>query len=266
MEKIEGKQNEKEFVRYINNKKICELNILFIELLEKLFGKIDYNSVVYSWLNDKPQKTDFFIRIGSSIKRISLKIGDKNSIHCEPISEFVHFLISNNIDRETIIKFLKCHYSDGSTNGSGEVRMSIKEYKEKYQTEIDDINSSLNNVDFIGKVLDRFIFKGRNDYNSIDALVYGSVCDFFFLTKEDITSIILSKKDDYSTGIHIGPLFVQPQSRNLLRNPRYEKCRYCVQIKWFNLLDHIVEYKNKNLSKVDYQADNVDSMSKKKET
>ena len=250
MKKINGKQNEIEFVKYINNKKICELNLLMIELIENLFDDFDYDDRVYAWLNDKPQKTDFFIKINDNIKRISLKIGDKNSVHVEPISEFIHFLIVNNIEREIVIKYLNYHYADGSTNGSGVKRLSVSDYKIEHQGEIDEINKNFNNDKFIRNAIQRFILKGRNDDNEVDALVYGSIDDFLFLNKEDIYELIFSRKDIYSSGVHIGPIFVQPLSRNLKGNPEFERCRYCVQVKWFNLCDHIIEYKNEKLNKL----------------
>lgn len=40
-------------------------------------------------------------------------------MHLEPTSEFIHFLIINNIDRDIVINYLKYHYVDGSNNGSG---------------------------------------------------------------------------------------------------------------------------------------------------
>lgn len=250
MRKINGKQNEFEFVKYINNKKISELNLLMIELIENLFDDFDYDDRAYAWLNDKPQKTDFFIKINDTIKRISLKIGDKNSVHVEPISEFIHFLIVNNIERNIVIKYLSYHYADGSTNGSGKRRLSVAEYKIQHQGEIDAINRAFNKDEFIQQVILRFIFKGRNDDNEVDALIYGSTDDFLYLTKEDVYKLIYSRKDIYSSGVHIGPLFIQPLSRNLQGNPKFEKCRYCVQVKWFNLCDHIIEYKNNSLNKL----------------
>lgn len=244
MKEISGKQNELEFVKYLNNKKISDLNILMLELLETLFKNVDYDSVVRAWLNPNPQKTDFFIKVNHDIRRISLKIGDKNSVHVEPISEFIHFLICNNIERDIIIKYLKYHYADGSTNGKGQTRLSVTEYKKDHQKEIDEINSAFVDEQFIKSAIYRFVLKGRNSNTEIDALIYGSIDDFFYLTKEDIINLIFSKKNNYATGVHIGPLFIQPQSRNLQNKLGYENCRYSVQVKWFNLCDHIIEYKN----------------------
>ena len=57
----------------------------------------------------------------------------------------------------------------------------------------------------------------------------------------------IKKRFNYSTGIHFSNLFVQSQNRCLNFNPKYEKARYNVQIKWYSLFDDIIEnlyYKN----------------------
>ena len=64
--------------------------------------------------------------------------------------------------REMVINFLKYHYADGTTNGSGVNRISISEYKKSHQKEIDEINVFLNNKDILIKAINRFVIKGRN--------------------------------------------------------------------------------------------------------
>lgn len=80
-------------------------------------------------------------------------------------------------------------------------------------------------------------------------MVHGEVNDFIFITKEDIIKTIMSKKDDYSTAIHFGPLTCQQKNRCLNYNPLYEKDQFCVQIKWYNLYDNIIENMNNNIIK-----------------
>ena len=72
-------------------------------------------------------------------------------------------------------------------------------------------------------------------------MIYGEVDDFIFITKEDIRNIILRKKDDYSSTVHFSVLTVQPKNRCLNYNTKYEKDRFCVQVKWYNLFDDIIE-------------------------
>ena len=251
MSDISGFDNEYEFVKYLNNKKIYELNPLFRNLIECLFPNVNENYIIKSWRNHYKQKTDVFIKINGKIKGISIKKGIKNSMHVERISDFIHFLIKNKVDREVVIEYLKYHYADGSTNGKGTKRISVEEYKKVNQASIDKINAALNNEKLLKSAIDRFVIKGKNSNYYIDAIVCGEVDDFVWITKEDIVKVILSKKDDYSTGVHFGPLSCQPKNRNLVNNSKYEKDRYCVQIKWYNLFDEILENMNNNVLKGD---------------
>ena len=69
----------------------------------------------------------------------------KNSFHVDRISDFIHFLIDNNIQRDIIIEYLRYHYADGTTNGKGKRRLSVSEYKINNQDKIDRINMAFQN-------------------------------------------------------------------------------------------------------------------------
>lgn len=244
MSTINGFNNEYEFVKYLNGKRIYELNPIFRDLIDKLFPFEDAASLIKCWRNHYKQKTDIFIKINGIMKGISIKKGIKNSIHTERISDFIHFLIENKIDKEIVIEYLKYHYADGSTNGKGKKRLSVEEYKINNREIIDRINIAFNNEELLEKAIERFITKGKNSNYYIDALICGESHDFIWITKEDIKKIIMSKKDIYSTAVHFGPMTVQPKNRCLNYNPEYEKDRFCVQIKWYNLFDDIIENMN----------------------
>lgn len=246
---MNGYLTEQCIVNYLNGKKVKNLNIIYLEMIENLFKNINQEDRIIAWKNPFLQKTDLFIKINNEIKRISVKSGIKNSVHVEPISEFIHFLIKNNVERKYIIYYLKYHYADGTTNGSGLKRISAEEYKKENQKEIDLLNKRLNNKELIAKAIDRFILKGNNDIHSIDAIIYGSYDDFIYITRKEIINIIFNKTNIYSTGVHFSSLFCQPMNRCLNYNSKYEKNRFCVQIKWYNLFDDIIEYKNNVLMK-----------------
>ena len=257
---IDGFTNEYEFVKYLNGRMVSELNPLFRELIDNLFYGFKEYSVIKCWRNHQKQKTDIFIKIDNIIKGISIKKGIKNSVHVDKISEFIHFLIENNINKDIIKKYLKYHYADGTTNGSGLTRLPIEEYKKKHQKSIDEINKAFNTKELLNNAIERFILKGNNSKYSIDALVYGEVNDFFWITKDEIREIILSKKDIYSSAVHFGSITCQPKSRCLNYNPKYEKDRFCVQLKWYNLHDEIIEYKNNQVIKSRIMIEEIDKM------
>lgn len=205
MSNISGIANEKEFVKYLNRKRVGELNPLFHEMIDKLYANSKENYIIRAWLNKMPQKADFFIKLDGKIK------GIKNSVHVEGISQFTHFLIENNIPREVVIYYLHYHYADGTTNGTGKIRISVEEYKKEHQHEIDKINEIFNNDDLLMKAIER---------------------------------IILSKKSCYSTAVHFGPITCKPKNRCLNYNSRYEHDRFSVQLKWYNIQDDIIELMN----------------------
>ena len=226
---ISGINNEIEFVNYLNNKKIFELNPMFYSFIKDLFIDLNNEYIITCWKNTKPQKTDIFICINNTTKNISIKKGIKNSVHLERISDFVHFLIENNIDREIIIEYLKYQYADGTTNGTGKIRLSAIEYKKSYQNKIDLINKHFNKKDIIENAINRFILKSKNSDEEIDAIIYGIVEDFIWIKSEDIKKTIISKKDEYSTGVHFSSLTIQPMNRCLNKNIKYNSKRFCVQ-------------------------------------
>ena len=242
-----GEENELKFVQYLNGKRISMLKPMFRELIDELFPLEKEEYLIKCWKNHLKQKVDIFIKINNNIKGISIKKGSRNSVHVERISDFIHFLIQNGIKKEIVIEYLKYHYADGSTNGKGLNRLSVEEYKSINQNKIDEINKAFNYEKIIKAAIDRFILKGKNSNYYIDAIIYGEIDDFIWITRKDIIDIIFSKKDVYSTAVHFGPIICQPKNRCLNHNPLYEKDRFCVQLKWYSLFDNIIENMNNKI-------------------
>lgn len=74
---IDGKENELEFVKYLNKKTISQLNPLFRELIDKLFPNEKENEMIKSWKNRYKEKSDIFIKISDKTKGLSIKKGAK---------------------------------------------------------------------------------------------------------------------------------------------------------------------------------------------
>ncbi len=239
-----GFENELDIRNELNNKKVKELNIMYREFIEDLFINITGEDIITCCCDYRKKKYDIIIKINSEVKRISIKKGVKNSVHVEGISNFIDFLISNSISYNSIINYLEYHYADGTVNGRGKNRVSALEYKRTNQSKIDLINEEINQDAIIEKAIDRFILRGNLSVKSIDAILFGVKDDFIWIKKEDIKKHILSKKNTYSSAVHFGPLTVQPLDRCLNRNKKYESKRFSIQVKWYNLVDDIIENMN----------------------
>ena len=77
MSNINGIDNEYKFVKYLNGKRVKELNPLFRELIEELFHPKEEDATIKSWRNHDKQKTGLFIKINGVMKGISIKKGMK---------------------------------------------------------------------------------------------------------------------------------------------------------------------------------------------
>ena len=240
--KNDGYKNEYDFVLAINNKKVNELNPLLKSLIKGIFYKINDNDLIKCWRNHLKQKSDIMIKIGPAIKGVSIKMGYKNSIHTEKLSTFIEFLKENNIPKEVYNIYLKYHFGDGTTNGKGNIRYDSSKCKELMKKELELLNKYLSNNELILNSVKRFILFGNNSNYSIDALIYGTPNDFFWLKPKDILNIHKKIIDEDKLGPHIGRLYIQPFNRCINNNEKYEFYRYYIQIKWYNILEDIMQY------------------------
>ncbi len=238
---ISGYKNEEEFAEYLNEKKFGEVHPIFQDLLHNLYGGIDFNDVITCWVNYSKRKADIYIKVNNYVRGISIKKGVKNSVHVEGVEKFVSLLKDMNINDEIISSFLKYHYADGTLDGTGLKRISSIEYREKYQANINLINEEFNKEEYIDKFINRFILQGNKSEYEVDAIIYGVVDDFIWITNQEIKYIIRKHLCDFSYSLHISCLSIQPMARNLNYNSKYEFARNHIQIKWYNLADQIIE-------------------------
>ena len=114
-------KNVYDFIQSINNKKDNELSFLLQNLVEFLFPNVCKNYVVYCYKNVGYEKGDICIRVRSKIKDVSIKMGHKNSVHCESIKKFIKFLKTNSVNQNIITEIFKFQYADGTINNTGKV-------------------------------------------------------------------------------------------------------------------------------------------------
>lgn len=230
--KNNGIRNEYLFIEALNNKRLDELNFLQQELILYLFPNIKDGDIISCCKNVDYEKPDICIKVGRKIKYISIKMGHRNSVHCESIEKFTKFLKSINIKPNIINEILKYQYADGTTDGSGQSRQSSTNYKLENEDSINLINEEINNPKVIKKIINRFLIQGTQWHsNKVDVLVYGTPEDFFFINKSEIYKYILSKIDVKSSAIHFSCLTFQPMSRVLDYNEKMEYMRHWIQIK-----------------------------------
>lgn len=244
--KNKGLINESDFVNLFNNKKFENLPFNAQLFLEDIYPEISNTSRIVAYLADGKYKTDFYLKINYTTFYISLKIGHKNSVHVENIYEFTKRLSNINISNISKETYLKYHFGDGTTTGKGKYRLSSTEMKDLLKDQLLKLNKELNHKEIIHTLTKHSILGVKE----IDLLIYGSPENFIWINKAQILDLMLSKEDNINKiSPHISYLTIQPLSRCLNYNQKYNRCRYYIQIKWYNIFDDILEYKyNNNLN------------------
>lgn len=62
------------------------------------------------------------------------------------------------------------------------------------------------------------------------------------LKKQDIINYLLTQKEEFNS-IHFSSLVLQPWTRNLNFNPKYEYRRNFIQVKWYRLEEIFLQIK-----------------------
>ena len=229
---LNGYQNEFDFKDKINKKYFYELEEKIKNLIKKVFIDVSNNDYITCYKSFKTDKADLVIVINNIKKYISIKCGKNNSIHLEPIESFKIFLNECNIPHEIIEIYNEYHYATNELNE----RISAKEYQENHEKDILKFNEYINREDILIKSIDRFLFKGTSIYNNnVDLLIYGTPDNFYCFTKDEIIKYLLKVKDEIFNSIHFSLLILQPWTRNLNNNPKYEYRRDFVQVKWYRM-------------------------------
>jgi len=243
---MNGYKNEYEFINYLNNKQFKDVHVIFQDLLTSLFPNISDDDFIIAKKYGKYAKADMVIEVNGIKKGISIKCGEKNSVHVEKIDKFVMFLIKN--DYKHIEEILRYLYSDGTTNNTRTYRTSVTEYQKDHIEEINNINSSFDDIELKRKLLYRFLINADVNYTvKVDAFIYGTVDNFMWCTTEDVLNF-LENKNISSNSLHVGSLYVQQWNKNLCYNPKYEYCREYIQVKWYSMFDDLISIMNEKLS------------------
>lgn len=233
---LKGYQNEFEFIKKLNKKYFFELEENLKKVIKKFFINISKNDYIICYKSFKTDKADLVIVINNIKKYISIKSGKNNSMHLEPISSFKCFLQECNVPYEIIEIYNNYHYATNDLNE----RISAKEYQESHEKDILKFNDYINREDILVKVIDRFLFQGISIYNNnVDLLIYGTPDNFYYFTKDEIIKYLLKQKNEKFNSIHFSVLVLQPWTRNLNNNPKYEYRRDYVQVKWYRMEEFV---------------------------
>lgn len=246
--KNNGFKNEKNFVKFFNNKYLSEFDKNTQELLKEIFDNvIDDSMPIISWKNNLPQKADIFIKFKKYVKSISIKSGTGNSVHQEKLHDFEEFLKSLYVPYYAIDNYISFHFGYARDKNGSRItsqKLGTFEYLRFFQKEIDNLNKYINKTRTIVSIVDRIIIRGRNSEYGIDALISGTPQNYVWINKDDIYDLFLSKKLINYNVLHVSLVTFGPKIRHS-HEDKTKKEILNVTFRWKEPRKDIIEYKRK---------------------
>ena len=243
MNTIIGIQNEEKMCENINNKTFDQLNKNLQMFMYYLFPKMDKSKMFKCFQTENFIKPDICISQDSKLKFVSLKYGQSETLHNEHISTFIKFLKDNGISDYTIESYLLYHYGDGTTDGTGQKRMSSIETRFTYDERITKMNEEFNSSKaFIKKFADRVMFQGVNPSTSMAEYIYHGDPDYgvFVSRLQYMRHIEMKNWAFMQTCVHVGPFVLRPHARYANKEILNEEHRHTVTINYPRFVQDIL--------------------------
>lgn len=239
----DGFDNETLIVEALNSKKFIELSSNMKKLIFSLSPDIQQESIIKAKKLGTVFKSDIEITIDGHPYYVSVKKGSGNSVHQEPISEFIKF-IKENLSADYILcqQIENFIWGDGTSDGSGKVcdRLNAKELKELFPEEVATMQEFFDKHCNI--LIKRFLEKGSTGNKPAEFIYYGDVTDGLVVPIEKAINYLCA--NPLTNNPHVGGLSFQAWNRNINGGDKSENKRGQIQLKWGNLSSDIIKIYN----------------------
>ena len=225
-----GFENEDRIIEALNGKIFESLTANLQELIKSSF--LNYNGVIVAVKQAGQNKSDLKITIGNESHTYSVKKGSGNSVHQEPIEQFIHFLELNytiSKDLENDIRFFI--WGDGTFDGKGkkEDRLDQNQLKKLHEPLLQRINIFFENIK--DDLIQRFVFDGANtSIHSAEFIYFGTEKKGICIPAKNAFNLI-SKNKSTRAAISVGVLSFQAWNRAIKKDSKSEHKRGQIQLK-----------------------------------
>ena len=252
---MNGFQLENILVEALNENIFSNLNQNLKNLISKIFHSHDFqNHKIYSKKYGPGSKPDIYIEINGVKKNLSLKKGNGNSIHQEPLELFITHLGETIKLPDQISDDLRLFiWGDGSLDGSGNShhnqRYSASNFISVFPDTIERLRNFFSPGPSLENLIRRFSTDGAVPSEKVDYIIYAQENYI-----ENCTSISSDKfiklansdsyknhRQNYRQALPIGiALSLQAWNRNIGYKPEKESRRGHIQLKITKIGDEII--------------------------
>jgi len=236
-----GFANEREIRDALNSKRYDNINPNLRHLLDDMFSGYNLKGKwVHATTISQRMKPDFYVTVDGvpQGKYVSVKEGCGNSLHQESLESFITFLKNENVPEDIINYLLEYHFSDGTTNNTGQIRYTSREYAKKKPEIVSKLNDYFSHSGLLVKIVDRFVFKGNySNAPTTDYIYHGTSRNGVWASRKELFDYINTLESIKNSSVCFGPLTYQAWNKNLKRKSSAEHKRLQMQVKCSALED-----------------------------
>lgn len=232
-----GYNNELDFVKSLNNKRVRFLNPFLKDIVFRVFKESPRSlAKVQAKKLENFEKADISITLNGVTKYISIKSGHSTYIHSCYLKDFILYLREMGISMETQKAIVLYHYGDGTYDGTGKQRYDYQTVISKYRDVIKRANEELADKRIVTKIVDRFVFGADDSQNHVvDYLLMGYIEHGIIVSRQDVLRFVNKKSFGYIIAPHVGPLHLQPYLRDIERRSNNPEKRKIIKLEWKNI-------------------------------
>lgn len=198
------------------DKTISEININLRNLIYNLFPEVNKIDLIFAKsVHGIGNKANLIIGINHEYKSLNIISYRQEIVHVELFPHFIEYLKLQGISSKTIETIQLHHYGDDTVDGTGEEKKNYVNIKEGFLERIYSANEELNkNRKFVIKAVTRSLLFGSTAKSVVaDALYYGDEKQGIFISKQQLIKHALLCAHDKIKALHIGPLILQPGTK-----------------------------------------------------
>ena len=235
---VSGFRNEKRIVAELDNKNFNSLSSNFQNMVLFLCPKVNHSEIINASVIGGTCKADIKITVSKKDYFVSIKKGSGNSVHQEPVNDFVNYISTKCTNYTSSIGEDIAHFiwGDGTLDGLGDPknRLDAREYKKKHPEKLNNLILFFSNN--MQSMLARILMHGSSQSSPAEFLYYGDDKAGVICRISD--AITFLSKSSCNSAINLGGLSTQAWNRNI-KGGKSEHKRGQIQFKWGGLKNDI---------------------------
>ena len=197
------KSLKNKFIEVLNEKKYCELNLNFKNMVKYMFPSVKNQDLILCQSN-KGTKVDLIIKVNNIKKNLSVKSKDMICVYKGDVKRLISFMFSIGLSYNCISSLLSYQYSDYTTDGSGRTLNSFGLLLEDdFKNEIKIVREEFNDFK-INELIDFLLVKEKNGL-CVDFFYFGNIKYGEIIETRELIKNILKRKDENNKFMKLGP-------------------------------------------------------------